>query len=88
MVKMLRDYVERRVVVEYGLKYVYVYITNADGKLIDDDAFTQPYRLERKECHEEAKEAFDMVWEYLNETINFPTSGDGGQSDRPNEEEE
>lgn len=84
----LRDYVVRRIVVEYGLKYAYVYITDAEGKLIDEEAFTQPYRLERPECHEEAKETYDLIWDHLNETINFPTTGGGGPSDRPDEEED
>lgn len=86
--RTLRDYVERRIVLEYGLKYAYVYITNADGRLLDEEAFTQPYRLERNECHVEAKEMYDRIWEHLNETINFPTTGGGGSSDRPNDEED
>lgn len=44
------DYVERRIVVEFGLHYVYLYITDGAGKLSDEESFKQPYRLERKEC--------------------------------------
>ena len=50
MVKSLPDYVERRIVVEFGLQYAYLYITDGNGKLSDEESFKQPYRLERKEC--------------------------------------
>ena len=73
----LPDYVERRIVVEFGLQYVYVYITAGSGKLLDEESFKQPYRLERKESHEEAKEVYDLLYDSLNDTINWPTAGDG-----------
>lgn len=66
------DDVYRRVVVEYGLQYVYVYMTDQNGKVLADDQFRQPYRQERSETAEEAKECFDFVFDMLNESINFP----------------
>lgn len=74
---MAKDEVYRRLVVEYGLQYVYVYLTDQNGKLLSDESFKQPYRLERVEAAEEAKDCFDVVYDMLNETINFPTAGDG-----------
>ena len=32
----LPDYVHRRVIVEYGRRYVYVTLTDANGKILDD----------------------------------------------------
>jgi translation elongation factor P/translation initiation factor 5A len=49
------DSVERRIVVEYGRQYAYLYVTDGEGKVLDDESFKQPYRLERKESHEEAR---------------------------------
>lgn len=75
------DAVERRIVVEFGRRYAYLYLTDRDGKVIDEDLFTQPYLLERKEAFEEAKEAYHFIYDYLNDSINFPTAGideDGG----------
>jgi len=82
---MLRDYVERRIVVEYGLHYVYIYLTDGVGKLLDEECFKQPYRLERKESHEEALETYDLLYDSLNDTINFPTAGDDGSGGTPEE---
>ena len=72
----MADDVYRRVVVEFGLQYVYVYITDQNGKVISDEQFRQPYRQERSETAEEAKDTFDILFDHLNETINFPTAGD------------
>jgi hypothetical protein len=68
--------VYRRVVVEYGLQYVYVYLADNVGKVLSDEVFRQPYRLERTESADEAKDCFDVIYDMLNDTINFPTAGD------------
>ena len=77
------DSVERRIVGEYGLQYAYLYVTDGYSKVLDDESFKQPYRLERKESHEEAKDAYDVLYDLLNDTINYPTAGLGGESDTP-----
>lgn len=78
--KSLPDYVERRIVIEFGLRYAYLYITDGAGKLHDEESFKQPYRLERKECHEEAQDVYSLLYDSLNELINFPTAR-GGEAD-------
>ncbi len=83
--KSMPDYVERRIVVEFGLQYVYLYITDGAGKLSDEESFKQPYRLERKECHEEAAEIYGMIYDSINEAVNFPTAGNGGGDGKPEE---
>lgn len=70
------DDVYRRVVVEYGLRYVYVYMADQSGKVLTEESFKQPYRLERSDVAEEAKDCFDVIYDMLNDTINFPTAGD------------
>lgn len=77
------DAVERRIVIEYGRQYCYCYITDGDGKVIDDESFKQPYRLERKESHEEAKDCYDAIYDWLNDSINYPTAGLGDEDDKP-----
>lgn len=72
---MSSDDVYRRVVVEYGLQYVYVYLADQHGKILAEDTFRQPYRQERSEAAEEARECFNFVFDTLNDTINFPTAG-------------
>ena len=69
------DYVERRIVVEFGRQYAYVYMTDGAGKLITgrEESFRQPYLIERKESQEEADDLWHMIYDWLNETINFPS---------------
>ena len=72
---MPTDDVYRRVVVEFGLQYVYIYLADQNSKVLEDESFKQPYRLERRESAEEASELFAAIYDLLNESINFPTAG-------------
>lgn len=63
------DAVIRRVVVEYGQVYAYCYIADADGKILDDEAFKQPFKLDRKDVHEEARNCYDEVYQWLQDTV-------------------
>ena len=47
-----REDVLRRIVVEYGQQYAYIYMTDGSGKLIDEEVFKQPFRLDRKDAFE------------------------------------
>ena len=69
---MERDYVERRIVIEYGRRYVYLYMTTGDGKLLPgrEESFKQPYTLERAESNEEAVELWDLCYDHLNDIVN------------------
>ena len=62
--------VVRRIVVEYGQVYAYCYMTDGNGRLLEEDVFKQPFRLDRKEVFDEAKDAYDQVYDWLNDTIN------------------
>ena len=84
------DYVERRIVIEYGRLYAYVYMTTGDGKLIPgrEESFKQPYTLERREANEEAVELWDMVYDHLNDTVNAVLQeGPGDDSESEDEED-
>lgn len=65
-----RDYVHRRIVVEYGCLYAYVYLTDGAGKLIEEESFKQPIRMERRDVAEEADDCFRSIWDWLNDTVN------------------
>jgi hypothetical protein len=85
VVKSLPDYVERRIVLEYGRQYAYLYMTTGDGKLIAgrEESFKQPFRLELKEARDEAGDAWDVLYDFLNDTINFPTASSGDGDGKP-----
>lgn len=78
-----RDYVERRIIVEYGRRYVYLTLADANGKILAgrEEVFTQPFVLERKEAHEEAEDCWQNVYQWLNDVVfGLPDKG-GGKAD-------
>lgn len=66
-----KEDVLRRIVVEYGQQYVYLYITDGNGKLLDEEVFKQPWRLDRKDAFEEAKDTYDNTFDWLNDVVNI-----------------
>ena len=85
---MERDHIHRRIVIEYGCVYAYCYITDGNGKVMDEESFKQPYRMDRPDVAEEAKELYDLVWEHLNETVNVMPLQDMGGDEPESEDEE
>jgi hypothetical protein len=87
LVKSLPDYAERRIVLEYGRQYAYLYMTTGGGKLIAgrEESFKQPFRLELKEARDEADDAWNLLFDHLNDTINFPTASSGDGDGKPEE---
>ena len=84
-----KDYVHRRIVIEYGRLYAYIYITDQDGKVLEEEAFKQPFRLDFKDVKEEAKECFDNTYQWLQDTVLwYATARDVDESsDSDNEED-
>jgi hypothetical protein len=75
-----KEDVVRRIVVEYGQVYAYCYMTDGNGRLLDEEVFKQPFRLDRKEVHDEAQDCYSQLFDLLNESINVqgpPLQGDG-----------
>jgi len=74
-----KEDVLRRIVVEYGQLYVYAYMTDGHGKILEEEVFKQPFRLDRKDAHEEAKDTWDATYDRINEIVNVtpPLQGDG-----------
>lgn len=68
------DTVVRRVSVEYGHWYVYLTLTDAAGKIIDEEVFKQPFRLDNKDIAEEAKDGFQNLYQWILDTTVFSAS--------------
>jgi hypothetical protein len=81
-----REDVLRRIVVEYGQMYVYLYITDGTGKLLDEEVFTQPWKLDRKDAAEEAKDTYDTVYDWLNDVVNVTPPLQGDDDDKADSE--
>jgi hypothetical protein len=84
------DYVERRIVVEFGRQYVYLYMTTGDGKLIADreESFKQPYRVDAKEAADDAVDAWDVLYDHLNDLLNWPLQEGGDDEPESGDEED
>jgi hypothetical protein len=78
-----KDTVIRRLVVEYGNWYVYVYVVDGNGKLVQEEVFKQPFRLEHKEVHEEAGDCFHQVYQWILDTTVFPEKDSASDDDKP-----
>lgn len=76
-----REDVIRRIVIEYGQMYVYLYMTDGSGRLIDEEVFKQPFKLERKEAYEEAKDTYDNTFDWLNDIVNVTPPLQGEDED-------
>lgn len=83
-----KDSVLRRITVEYGHWYVYAYLTDASGKVIDEERFKQPFRLDRKDAAEEAHDCYQNVYQWLLDTCVFPTARDGDKPPHSKDEEQ
>lgn len=83
--KALPDYVQRRVIVEYGRRYIYATLTDSNGKIHAEELWTQPYMIDVKEANEEAHEAWQALYQHINDTVVFPTARDDGEGGKPEE---
>ena len=68
------DYVERRIIVEYGRRYVYLTMTDAEGKLVPgfEEVFSQPFLLDKKDAHDEANDCWQDVYQFVSDTCVWP----------------
>jgi hypothetical protein len=81
-----KEDVLRRIVIEYGQLYVYLYMTDGNGKILDEEVFKQPFRLDRKDAAEEAKDTYDNTYDWLNDIVNVTPPLQGDDDDKADSE--
>lgn len=64
------DHTEGKVVIDIGRQYVCVYLCDGQGRILDQESFKYPVRIDKKDAVAEAKNAFDTVYDWCNEIIN------------------
>ena len=69
-----KDILLRRVVMEYGRRYCYVYLADSNGKVLEEECFEQPFQLAQREVAEESKDAFDQCYQWAQDTILWPST--------------
>ena len=62
--------VEGKIVVDVSRKYVSIFRCDGDGKVVDEDHFAHPFRLDRQDAVSEVVDLYAMVYDWLNDTIN------------------
>ena len=83
--KGIPDYVQRRVIVEYGRRYIYATLTDSNGKIHAEELWTQPYLLDVKDANDEAHEAWQAMYQHIQDTVVFPTAREPGEGGKPEE---
>lgn len=71
-----REPVLRRITVEYGRQYAYVMFTDPNGRVIDEEVWKQPYRLDVREALDEAQDCYDLIYTHLQDTVLFTARPD------------
>jgi hypothetical protein len=80
------DTVNRRIVVEYGRVYVYAYMTDANGKILEEECFKQPFSLAQREVAEEATDCYQQIYQWLQDTVLwYATARDDDEDAKPEE---
>ena len=68
------DSVYRRIVIEYGQVYAYAYYLNENGKILAEECWQQPFKLERRDVQEEAGDTWNLVYQHLQDTVLWSAS--------------
>lgn len=66
----------RRITVEYGRQYAYLMFTDGNGRVLDEEVWKQPFRLDQRDAVDEAKEAYDLMYSHLQDTVLWTASSD------------
>lgn len=85
MVRNIPDSVQRRVIVEYGRRYIYATLTDSNGKILEEELWTQPYLLDVKDASEDARDAWQAMYQHIQDTVVFPTAREPGEGGKPEE---
>jgi hypothetical protein len=80
------DVIRRRIVIDFGSRYVYAALTDANGKIIDEEVWSEPYPLTAAEVTEESREAWQCVYQHFLDSMVFPSASDAGESDMTEED--
>jgi hypothetical protein len=85
-----RDNIERRIVIEYGRRYVYLALTDGTTKILPgrEEVFTQPFLLERKDSWEEADDCWQACYQHILDAVVFPLPLQGEAGDKPESTED
>lgn len=85
-----RDFIERRITIEYGRRYVYLTLADAKDRLISsrEEVFTQPFLLDRKDAWDEAEDCWQACYQHISDAVVFPMPLQGEAGEKPESTED
>lgn len=84
---MSDDSVVRRIVVEYGRRYVYAYLSDSNSRVLSEEVWQQPLLLDRRDAYDEAKDLYDVIYQHCQDTVLWSASP-GHEGEQSDEEED
>ena len=82
-----KDAIVRRIVVEYGRLYVYAYYTDGNAKVLEEEVWQQPFCLDAKDAHEEARDIWQFLYQELQDTVLHSTASSDEEQAESDEED-
>jgi len=82
-----KDAIVRRIVVEYGRLYVYAYFTDGNAKVLEEEVWQQPFRLDSKDAREEARDIWQFLYQELQDTVLHSTASSDEDEAESDEED-
>jgi hypothetical protein len=70
--------VEGKIVLDVSRKYVSMYRCDGTGKVVDEDHFAYPFRIDRTDAVSHVVDIYAVLYDWLNLEINGPSARDGG----------
>lgn len=74
--------VEGKIVIDVSRKYVSIFRCDGTGKVLDDDHFAFPFRLDRADALAEAASIYAWVYDWINESVNGTDDDDDDDAAR------
>jgi len=75
--------VEGRLVIDVSRKYVSIFRCDGAGKVLDEDHFAHPVRIDRQDAVSEVTDLYAIVYDFLNDTINGGPDDESARGDGP-----
>jgi hypothetical protein len=75
--------VEGKIVIDVSRKYVSIFRCDGEGKVVDEDHFAYPFRLDRQDAIGEVADLYAFIYDWLNDTVNGGYDDDSAREGEP-----
>jgi len=75
--------VEGKIVIDVSRKYVSIFRCDGEGRVVDEDHFAHPFRLDRQDAIGEVVDLYAFIYDWLNDTVNGGYDDDSAREGEP-----